>query len=390
MNRNSLRSRMTFGFALSFAIFAVVASLGFLIWSRELALIDATERSRAAALLLDQEWNGRTDEDSILHTFDETYEDARLENVALLILDPRGREVGSEGHPPLPGVRSHPGWVIQSVQSSHGTVAAGVHWEPIEKSLQARTFSLLGSALLASLGMGVAAWFLVGRTLRPIGELTDQAKAASADALHAHLATPSGDTEVTRLVATLNDFLDRLKDNAKDREQFYASAAHELRTPLAVLSANIEIALSRPRENTEYQETLSELQDQTRLLTKLAEDLLTLNRLNTSDSDGDEEREPVDLADICERMLRSLAPRIEERGLVVKTDFDHAKEVFTSSAHTTILVRNLIENAVKYTPPGGWIRISIHEMIKVTRLEVANEYPDVDQLDFVHLFDPFY
>ncbi|RYG44987.1 hypothetical protein EON79_13670, partial [bacterium] len=103
MNRNSLRSRMTLGFALSFALFAVVASLGFLVWSREAAWNDAEERTRAAASLLAQEWNGKTDEASVEYAFDETYEDARLENVALLVLDPSGRVVGSEGHPPLPG-----------------------------------------------------------------------------------------------------------------------------------------------------------------------------------------------------------------------------------------------------------------------------------------------
>ncbi|RYG40353.1 hypothetical protein EON79_22740, partial [bacterium] len=150
------------------------------------------------------------------------------------------------------------------------------------------------------------------------------------------------------------------------------------------------VAVSRPRENEEYRQTLLGLQEQTRLLTKLAEDLLTLNRLNTSSDDGDEETEPVDLADICERMLGALTGRLAERELTVETDFDGAVEVVTSSAHATILLRNLIENAVKYTPPGGWIRIALRPGAGVLRLEVANAYPDVDQLDFVHLFDPFY
>jgi len=161
----------------------------------------------------------------------------------------------------------------------------------------------------------VLTWFLVGWTLRPIGALSQQARDATANPLQIHLVAPSPDAEVRLLVDTLNTMLEHLREDTRAKEQFYSAAAHELRTPLAVLSGSIEVVLTRPHKPEEYQETLADLLYQTRRLISLTESLLLLNRLEMGTAT--ENQEPVDVADVCERVLTNLLPGAESRDLKV-------------------------------------------------------------------------
>lgn len=396
--RSSLRVRMTLGFSASFAAFAIIVWSGFALWSRHAAHLDARERTYAAARLVAQEWDGNAAEHSVAKAFVEAHEDMRLDNIAMMIVDDTGRILGRNRRPALPSVTHrtlswpdphHDGWLTRETRSRSATIVAGMDWQPIETALRRQMLLLLLLALLMTAIAAASAWILVGRTLRPIGALSDQAKTASGEALQACLVAPSEDAEVRHLVKTLNGFLERLREDTLAREQFYAAAAHELRTPLAVLSASVEVALSRPRENAEYRETLSDLQDQTCRLTALVQDLLTLNRLDRNIG-GEEAAERVDLADLCERALSVLAPVIAERRLRVRTDLESSREVAVPISHAAMLVQNLIENAVKYAAQGGAIVVALCPTTGGTRLRVCNDCADSAAVNIDQWFEPFY
>lgn len=371
---------MTLGFALSFALFALMACAAFHGWSIHVALLDAEERTSSAAEHLVLEWKGdRTPEEAI----QEVHEDARLDQVSMLLVDKHGAVVGSDGHPTLPWPKPRSGWVVHTLETDRGTVEAGMAWPPIDAEIRGRTLNLVLFALLATAVAGVATWAIVGRTLQPIGRLADGADAASANPFHAHLTAPSQDAEITHLVATLNGMLGRLRDEARNREQFYASAAHELRTPLSVLSAEIEVTLSRPRVIPEYVEALEDLQGQTRRLTGLTESLLTLNRLDVGTAT--EESERVDLADLAVRSIASLQGLIEARNLRVDIQLVEGQgEVVAPPSHAALVVRNLVENAVRYATPSSTVKVSVHD-----RLTVVNDFPAETSLDFERLSEPF-
>ncbi|MGC4046073.1 MAG: HAMP domain-containing sensor histidine kinase [Armatimonas sp.] len=173
------------------------------------------------------------------------------------------------------------------------------------------------------------------------------------------------------------------------REQFYAAAAHELRTPLAVISASIEVVLSRPRTSDEYQETLTDLGGQFQRLTRLTEDLLTLNRLNLTEQ-GVEESEEVDLADICQRVLELQTPRIAEQKLTISPSFAEAVEIRAPLSHAFAVVRNVIENAVRYTPAGGQISVSLTQVANSVKLVVCNDFHPDSTINCQRWFEPFY
>ncbi len=385
----SLRARITLGFTASFAAFVLVVCITALLWARHAAQIDAEERVRAAARLVKLEWEGDAAEKSVARAFEEAHEDARLENISVLIIDNEGSTLGASRHPSPPWPDPHHEWLIAKEQANKATIVAGFNLRGMQTGLRRLALILLVLGLLLIGGAAASAWILVGRTLQPIDALSDQADSASANPLHARLSSPSEDAEVRHLVATLNAFLERLRENTRAREQFYASAAHELRTPLTVLSASIEVALSRPRENTEYRETLADLQSQTRRLSKLTEGLLTLNRLDML-RETDEDKEVIDLADLCTLAMRSLTSITSKRNLTFETDFDTPCAVLAPPTYLTILIRNLIENALLYATAGSRVSISLCPVPRGVRLRVSNDYSDRESLDFARLFEPFY
>ncbi|MBC8138527.1 MAG: hypothetical protein H8F28_21815 [Fibrella sp.] len=387
---SSLRARMTMGFTAWFTLVASLAWVLFLFWSRDMARRDVQERVHAAAWLVAHEWENDAAARHAAKAISEAKEDMRLDNVALFIVDGSGRVLGTNriSALTLPEMRRH-GWLIVEQPARNATIIAGMDWQATEAVLHRQALLVLLAMSLVIGAGGIATWFLVGRTLRPIGVLAEEANSASADPLHARLRAPSGDTEVQHLVGTLNGFLERFQESTRAREQFYAAAAHELRTPLAVLSGSIELALSRPRAAPDYAETLRDLQRETKRLIALAEGLLTLNRLQTLFPD--EESETVDITEQSQRILATLQPIIKERGLRLSEDWaTEAAETFAPPSHVAMLLRNLIENAVKYAPAGGTVRVRTLLENGGIRLTVYNEYKDAHTLPFARIYDPFF
>ncbi|MBC8140885.1 MAG: hypothetical protein H7Y38_05530 [Armatimonadetes bacterium] len=381
---------MTVGFALWFSVIGFLGCGLFYAWSCQIARRDISERVRAAARLVALEWQIDAQEKSATKALREAEEDMRLDNVAIFIVDDSGAVLGSNRTAVLSvsDMRRHR-WIIAEWKTPSANVVAGMDWRATEAVLQKQALMLTAFALALSGAGTVAAWFLVGKTLRPIGVLADQAGVASADPLQARLQAPSNDAEVQHLVETLNGFLERFQQNTRAREQFYAAAAHELRTPLAVLSGGIELALSRPRITDDYVETLRDLQGETKRLIALSEALLTLNRLQTEV--GAEEPEPVDIGSECERVLSALAPIIEKKRLIVSIKGGReCTETLAPLSQVTVLLRNLLENAAKYTPVGGAIRIVVETSATAICLRVHNDYPMADALPLDRFYEPFF
>jgi signal transduction histidine kinase len=182
--------------------------------------------------------------------------------------------------------------------------------------------------------------------------------------------------------------LERLQEDTRAKAQFYAAAAHELRTPLAVLSASIEAMLVRPHSVEECTETFADLQTQTQRLIALTESLLLLNRLEMrTDSEAPES---IDLEDICARVLQSYATQCSANRLQVQLDFQETSPVEAPPTHVMILIRNLLENAIRYTTNGGTIAVRLQEVLDVPCLRIYNDCLLPENLEMKTLFQPFY
>jgi signal transduction histidine kinase len=283
--------------------------------------------------------------------------------------------------------RTADGWRVAVVEARGEVLVIGYPWYKTLDGLrsQAILLSLLG--LFMILVTGAASWALVGQTLSPIRLLSRQAQAASTDNLRLHLEISTRDVEVTELVTTLNGLLARIADSAAERGRFYAAASHELRTPLQALSGHLELALNRDRDAAEYRTLLEEARVQTKRLTTLAQDLLFLNRLETGSVPA---REPVEVSEICERVLTHLQPLAARRQLSPHISLVEEAVVPAPPLHVEMLIRNLVENAVKYASPGGYVSVSLMEGAGGFCLEVFNSFEPEPRLDSDAIFEPFF
>lgn len=229
---------------------------------------------------------------------------------------------------------------------------------------------------------GVVAWLMIGRTLSPIGALAKQAEEASVDHSGVRLTAPSEDAEMRELVATLNGFLSRMEQAAEEKAHFYGAASHELRTPLQALSGHLEVALSQPRTAEEYAVALREAHEQSQRLTSLVQSILLLHQLQGRDSVP---KERVDLKAIVLAGKESMSALAEARRLSVESSFDEPSVIPSVPGHAEILVRNLLENALKYSPEGSTISFKAGSK----RLQVENPIEGSD-LNSGDLMKPFF
>ncbi|MDX1932348.1 MAG: HAMP domain-containing sensor histidine kinase [Capsulimonadales bacterium] len=384
----SLRARMTIGFSVPFGLVVLVCTAMVMIWTYFLARYEAMQVISTAGAHLHRAGLRDRSREHLLATLTELERDERLGHISLVVQDDRGRVIASN-HLPMPPLQGpdQERWLTVPTTFGDWRVVAGLYWEPTRRSLRFQAIQVVVVSVLVTAVASAFAWILVGRTLRPIKALSEQAGAATSDPLHVRLVPPSPDAELRLLVDTLNTMLDRLRQDTVAKEQFYASAAHELRTPLAVLSGSIEMALSRPHAPEEYRETLADLHKETARLITLTESLLFLNRLEMRTDR--EKPEEVDVADIAERTLNGLRTQADERNLTV---FVHTAEVILAAppTHVRVLVRNLLENAVRYATSGGQVDVSLKWEDGQPCLRVRNDAQLPDNLDLDRLFTPFF
>lgn len=215
------------------------------------------------------------------------------------------------------------------------------------------TFVIPLAVLLASAG----GYFLARRSLSPVVAMSTQAGRIGAENLHDRLAITNAADELGHLAASFNQLLDRLDHSFEQQRRFVADASHELRTPVAILYGEADVALSQSeRSPSEYRESLSILRAEAKRLKHIVEDLFTLAR-------ADAGQHPLTLTDFyldevvaeCARNFRALA---SARQITLVCDVPGELPVRADEGLISRLVMNLLDNAVKYTPRGGAVRVA--------------------------------
>lgn len=376
---------MTAIFATSVAVIMLVVCGGLYTYTRRAAERNAENLMRSAADRMERDLSLEGPQAE----FADELHDLKVDDLAMLIVDRKGNVLRrtEEDGPSWPTI-AQAGWRTVSKPVGAYTVVIGTRWSKTAASLKNLATVLSIVAVCVVLVTAVGAWLLVGRTLSPIGSLARQAKTASAESMQVRLTPSSQDAEVVGLVSTLNGLLERLAETAAIRGRFYAAASHELRTPLQALSGHLDVALTKERSADEYRMTVAEAFDQTKRLRLLVQDLLILNQLDVATTQPPSE--PVALADVCDQAISSFRRAISEKHLHVLANLTDDLELIAPPTHLEMLVRNLIENAVKYTPPGGNICLQLHRSPGSVEMELWNECvpPPADMLP--RLFEPFY
>ena len=268
-----------------------------------------------------------------------------------------------------------------------GALAVGQSEEDLTDTLSALLTVTAFALPLALLMAGLVGFLLARRALAPIDRMTRTARELSAADLSRRLDLNLPDDELGRLARTFDAMLERIDLAFQRQRQFTADASHELRTPLTIMRGQLEVALSRPRQADEYRATLEAQAEQVERLSDLVSSLLTLARADAGQIPL--ERELLDIAALVESSVEQLAPLADECGVTLTASGPPA----TIQADATLLVQlllNLLDNAIRHTPPEGTIEVSWAVAGGVLQLYVRDTGSGVAAEHLPRVFERFY
>ena len=243
--------------------------------------------------------------------------------------------------------------------------------EQIERPIRLLEWLLLLTVPAFILCGATGGYWLSRRALLPVDQITDRARTISLKNLSERLPVPSTNDEIQRLAQTWNDMLARLEVAVSRISQFTADASHELRTPIAIVRFAAENALRKVRSEEEYRTALNRIQSESESMTRLVEDLLFLARADVELSPG--EPEPVDLTRLVDSACYDLQPLAGAKDIRLTKSASHdGTRVLGHPASLRRMLLILLDNAIKYTPVGGSVSISLQETNRQALLVVED------------------
>ncbi|MBU4224924.1 MAG: HAMP domain-containing histidine kinase [Chloroflexi bacterium] len=245
---------------------------------------------------------------------------------------------------------------------------------------------LVGMTLFATLLAALASWFGVGQALAPLKTVTDTAlQITRADDLSRRIPYRGQDNdEVGQLIYAFNETLERLEKLFLSQQRFLADVSHELRTPLTVIKGNADLMRRMKRLD---EESLTSIKDEADRLTRLVGDLLLLTQAESGKLPLD--FKPVELDTLLLDVSKEMHVLARERVQLKVTDIDQIQVNGDRDRLKQVLL-NLVSNAIKYTPQGGEVFLSLSKVGGQARLIVRDSGPGIPAEDLPHIFERFY
>lgn len=258
--------------------------------------------------------------------------------------------------------------------------------EPIERITSRLRTTLAAGGLLAAVVAGATAYALAYQALKPFSAIVEDSRQIGADRLDLRLPMSYGVDEVSRLAYSFNSLLDRLQKAFELQRRFVADASHELRTPLTTIRGNVDVLLLDPALDEETRDALQQVSGESARMSRLVTNLLLLARADSGQQAPSPH--PVDLHDLVletVRQARSMSSTVSvslvrEDQVMVSGDSDQLKQVLL----------NLLENALKYTPDGGRVTVSVYAEGTWAKLEIRDTGIGIAPEDQQRIFDRFY
>ena len=231
---------------------------------------------------------------------------------------------------------------------------------------------------------GILAYFVSGRALKPLRSFTSQVEQVQLNNLADMRIDEDAISEFRQLSRSFNQMLERLNNAFSAQQQFTGNAAHELRTPLALMQAQLELfSAEHPDVRPETAEFLTLLREQTERLIQMTRTLLEMSNLQQV-----ARNERIQLAPMIEEIFTDLAPLSDKLGVTLTAEGDGI--MTGSDALIYRLIFNLTENAVKYNRPGGSVRVSVTQELEKLLLRVSDTGCGIPEVYQRSIFQPFF
>jgi heavy metal sensor kinase len=258
----------------------------------------------------------------------------------------------------------------------------GTSIEGVEHTLNLLRLLLFSLSPIVVVIACAGGWWLSGRALKPVNDITEAALSISIENLSLRLPVPSTGDELARLTNVLNGMLARLEAAVKTLSQFVADASHEFRTPLAVIRTTAELALRREREPESYRQSFQEIIAETERMTVMVEDLLILARSDTGSADMPLTQ--LDLRGILQDVISEMKGLAEKRRITVLGDGKVMISGNRAALHRLFLV--LLDNALKYSADGGEVIVTFAG----NSVTIRDFGVGISEADLPHIFKRFY
>jgi heavy metal sensor kinase len=334
------------------------------------------------------------------------------------VLDPNGKVLFRNeklkglalGGPPLPqeSMVSH---FAQRLQLADGTrVLAVSHSHPVQgkrvliriayntEPLRRRSIESLVALTLvlpiALLGAGIAGYRVAGKALNPLTAMATLTEQITASRLSSRIPVENPNDEFGHMAGVLNGLLERLEEAFQKLHRFTSDVSHELRTPLAAIRSVGEVGLQRSQSSEEYRDIIGSMLEEVARVTSIIDTLLTIAQADSGVIKLN--RTVFSLMDVVEESVGVVGVLAEEKKQTIHVEGDATLSVSADRGFLRMAIINLLDNAVKYSPPGSPIHVELKSLkreaqsARYASLLIKDEGPGIPEAEASHVFDRFY
>jgi len=280
--------------------------------------------------------------------------------------------------------------VTQSFLSSSGTdyiIQTGSSLAPIQHVLSSLGRIVLLITPIVLIGAAFGGQLLMKLPLRPLVVLSERAEQIGMSKLGERLPVLPTHDEMERLSLSLNRMIDRLEDSLSLNRRFSADVSHELRTPLTIMRGELEQVVLEPDLKPSVHDAVVSALEEIGRMSNIVESLLAIARLDAG-PDAITAR-PADLGALCSWVVEQMHPLAEDKGIEIRVQSASLTALVDTARMKQVLV-NVIDNAIKYTPPGGSIALTAFTSDGMAVIEVMDTGIGIPAADLLHVFDRFF
>lgn len=230
--------------------------------------------------------------------------------------------------------------------------------------------------------------FFAGKSIKPVSTIIETSSQITKDNLQTRIPLPINKDELYVLSQNINNLLDRVENAIEREKQFTSDASHELRTPLAVIKGTMEVLIRKPRNQQEYEEKINFCITEVDRLNHMVDQLLLLARFENQKQNI--KNESIYLNALVLDNLARFSEKIEAKKLKIKTNFTADYHLQSDNYLISIIVSNLISNAIKYTEDNGEITIGLFQNANAILFSVADNGIGISKTDLDKIFNSFY